>query len=142
MLKIYNTRAITKQQRFIKGLIYGIPTSLFLAIIYGVFTSFISVEFSFFYLGIGYIIGITIQKTGKGVQISFSIMAAVLALLTIFFGDLISRLGFLPFMSFSHFIASSRIILNLWFSFGLNTTISLLFRGLGVYVAYKFARII
>ena len=144
MLKIYNKQAITKNQRFNNALIYGIPTAIGLGILYGIVSNFMRIEFSIVYLGIGYLIGNVIQTKGRGVQERFSILGAVLALVSFMLADIISIFGIYAFMSFGNFFDS----IFYWFSWilssasSINGLLGIGFRAFGVIAAYQNSRIV
>ena len=125
MFQVFNKHALTRNQRFMRALLYGTLVSVGLCIAYGLISSLLSIEFSYAFVGIGYLIGLTIQKMGRGVQVKFSVLAAVLAVLTFVFG--------------------LKTWINLMMNFstgGVSGLISLLFRGFGVIAAYQSARIV
>ena len=142
MLKVFNTRALNSNQRFSRALIVGIPTALAAAILYGLISPMIRFEFSVVYVGIGWGLGILIQKFGRGVQPKFSILAAVLAALCFILGDLISYVG--VGILFNPILLIQLIFLNLpaYLQTNLNALLGTAFRVLGVYMAYTNARIV
>lgn len=142
MFKVYNKRAVTRQERFQKALIYGILATILITIIYGLFTRFLHIEFSIVYLFVGYSIGAIIQKYGRGVQIQFSILAACLAAFCFIFGDMIAWFGFEVLLAPTFWPFAIQVILANYFNLGINSLLSLLFRVGGVYLAYSNARII
>jgi hypothetical protein len=142
MLKVFNTRALTSNQRFSRALMVGIPAALAAAILYGIISPAIRFEFSVVYVGIGWGLGWLIQKYGRGVQPKFSILAAVLAALCFVLGDLISVVG--VDILFQPLILIQMIIFNLPAYLQTNASVLLgtAFRVLGVYMAYTNARIV
>ena len=73
MLKVFNTDALTKNQRFNQALLYGIPSALVLGIGFGIISSMFHIEFSIMYVLFGYLIGLVIQKKVRRVQTKFSV---------------------------------------------------------------------
>ncbi len=142
MFKVYNSRTLAKNQRFIKGLLYGGAASLVLAVAYGFLSNLIRIEFSVVYLGIGYAIGMVIQKYGRGVKPEFSVLGAVLAFVCFFLGDMISMFGFNIFTSFDFFFLSIRYTFMVWTNLSANALLGLAFRVAGIYLAYQNARIV
>jgi hypothetical protein len=142
MLKVFNTRALTSNQRFSRALMVGIPAALAAAILYGIISPAIRFEFSVVYVGIGWGLGVLIQKYGRGVQPKFSILAAILAALCFVLGDLISVVG--VDILFQPLILIQMIIFNLPAYLQTNASVLLgtAFRVLGVYMAYTNARIV
>lgn len=80
MLKVFNTRGITSQQRFLKACLFGIPAAIGLGLANGFVSRIISFNFQIIYLAVGYGIAWVIKETGRGIQPKFSILAAVLTL--------------------------------------------------------------
>lgn len=145
MFQVFNKHALTRNQRFMRALLYGTLVSVGLCIAYGLISSLLSIEFSYAFVGIGYLIGLTIRKMGRGVQVKFSVLAAVLAVLTFVFADLIAWFGFGVFSSPEYFMSGLKTWINLMMNFstgGVSGLISLLFRGFGVIAAYQSARIV
>lgn len=142
MVKVYNTRAITRQERFQNALIYGIGATVIITLGYGLLSNLMRIEFSIVYLAIGYAIGMIIQKFGRGVQIQFSILAAVLAVFCFMVGDMISLFGFEILINPGIWPYAIQLIFMRLFSTNPNAILSLLFRLGGVLFAYKNARII
>lgn len=84
-MKVFNVDSIKKNQRFNNALLYSIPLTIVLIIGYTIVRRLLPVEFSIIYIGFGYLIGMCIQKYGRGVTRQFSILGAVLAFLCFFF---------------------------------------------------------
>lgn len=141
MFKVYNKRAVTRQERFQKALLYGILATLLITLVYGLLTRLLHIEFSVVYLLVGYSIGTIIQKYGRGVQIQFSILAACLAAFCFLFGDMIAWFGFEVLFTPALWSFAIRAILSNYFNIGINSLLSLLFRVGGIYLAYTSARI-
>ena len=145
MFQVFNKRALTRNQRFVRAVLFGALASVGLCVGYGLISSLLSIEFSYAFVGIGYLIGLTIQKMGRGVQIHFSVLAAVLAVLTFVFADLIAWFGFGVFSSFDFLVFGLKAWASMMLDFtsgGISGLISLVFRGFGVIAAYQNARIV
>ena len=138
MYKIYNKSAITRQERFLNALIYGTTATIILTLVYGFIAHIASFEFSVVYLAIGYAIGYVIQRFGRGVQIQFSILAALLAGICFVLGDIISLIGF----DFRYWLRAFFFLMELYLSTNINSLLSLAFRIGGIYFAFKNARIV
>lgn len=76
MLKVFNSHAISRNQRFAKAILWGIPTALIIGIVYGIISYILPFEFSIVHIGVGYLIGYVIKIKGRGVHLRFSILAA------------------------------------------------------------------
>ena len=138
MLKVFNTHALTSNQRFNRAILVGLPTALLLAIGYGLILRFIPIV----YIAIGWAIGFVIQKYGRGVQPKFSLLAAGLTIGCILLGDLIAFYGLIIFAYPLTLIQS--IVPVILYNLQTNPTIllGLLFKAIGVYMAYTNARIV
>jgi len=142
MLKVFNSHAISRNQRFTKAILWGVPTALITGIIYGIISSLSPFEFSIVYIGIGYLIGYVIKNKGRGVHLRFSILAAGLTILAILLGDVLTFFGPEAFSSIDSMIFAFSSTVILWLSANIGTLLSLLFRIAGVYFAYTNARIV
>lgn len=138
MLKVFNTHALTSNQRFNRAILVGLPTALILAFGYGLILRFIPIV----YVGIGWVIGSVIQKYGRGVQPKFSILAACLTIGCILLGDLIAFYG-LIILAYPITLIQA-IVPVILYNLQTNPSIllGLLFKAVGVYIAYTNARIV
>ncbi len=137
MIKVFNTRALSQNQRFNRALLVGIPSALVLGIAYGFLNRIIPIRFSVIYLGIGWLIGDLIQKNGRGVQKKFNILAALCAIASFLIADAMTYVGLL-------FVLWPQVILSLFISYfsGISGMIHLLFMIGGAYFAYEQATIV
>ena len=142
MFKVYNKQAITRQERFNNALVAGIGATAVITVVYGWLSSLLQIEFSVVYLAIGYAIGWIIQKYGRGVQIQFSILAAVLATFCFLFGDMIELFGFQLFMIPEAWPFALQAVLGRLLAADIHSLLSLAFRLGGIYFAYLKARIV
>ena len=145
MFQVFNKGALTRNQRMTRAILFGTLASLALCVVYGLISSMMSIEFSYAFVAMGYAIGLVIQKTGRGVQIQFSILGAVLAALTFIFADLIAWFGFSVFTSMDYLMFGLRTWVSVLMDFsmgGVSGLLSLLFRAFGVVVAYQNSRIV
>lgn len=84
----FDYHAVSKKDRIIKTLIFGVPAAILLGII-GAFAIRLSILMSFniiYYivvLGIGYIMGNIVKKIGRGTTSEFLVIAAILAVVSI-----------------------------------------------------------
>ncbi len=142
MLKIYNKNALTQKERFVQAIIFGTLATIGLIICYVLFNRIIGDwEFQVAFIAVGYAIGYVVKKTGRGVQLKFSILAAILCTFVIAFGDLFTYFPEIityPNLWFDGF----RIILHVYSQLDFNAIIGLLFRATGIYIAYINGRII
>ena len=142
MYTIYNKRALTRNERFIKALIYGGLATLGMALVYGIVSSITPFEFSIVYVLFGYGIGYVIRTYGKGVQPRFSILGAGLALLCFLIGDAIVIAGWGALLNPPLFIQAITYNVGAMLGSGINGLLGLAFRLAGVYFAYVESRIV
>ena len=142
MYKIYNKNALTKNERFQNALVVGIATTVGLCIGYSIVCSVLDIEFQILYVGIGYLIGLAIQKAGRGVQLRFSVLAAVLATLCFIIGDLATMFGPEFIFNPSYWLIGLKFYFGYWAQLNVSILLSLAFRIFGVYCAYNYARIV
>ncbi len=142
MYTIYNKRALTRNERFIKALIYGGLATLGMALVYGIVSSITPFEFSIVYVLFGYGIGYVIRTMGRGVQPRFSVLGAVLAILCFLVGDLLSMYGMGLLLHPIVLIQGIFFIIPSYLSANLNSILGLAFRAYGVYAAYISSRIV
>ncbi|MCF0116325.1 MAG: hypothetical protein HUJ56_13330 [Erysipelotrichaceae bacterium] len=140
-MQIFNSDVLVKNQRFIKGLLGGSVAALGCAIIYGIISSLIGIEFSIAFVAIGYLIGEAIKRTGHGVKPEFSILGGVLTFISIFLADMIGMFGFGVFFSGMFFPCVKMYFASL-LSTNINSLLRLLFRVAGVFEGYVNARIV
>lgn len=142
MLKVFNSHAISRNQRFTKAIIWGIPTALIIGVVYGIISNVSPFEFSIVYIGIGYLIGYVIKNKGRGVHLRFSILAAGLTILAILIGDVLTFFGPSAFGSIDNVIFAFSTTFMFWLSVNFGTLLGLLFRVAGVYFAFIKSRIV
>ena len=131
MLEIFNTKAITRKQRFTKALVFGILVSLGLIVAYILAIKLFQYILSdVVYIAFGYLIALTVREMGRGVQKQFSILAAVLTIVVIVSIDLVISGGDL------------RNLLDSLTYGGLYSLLSIGYRVLAVYIAYGQARVV
>ena len=139
MYRIYNSFKLNSNQRFLNALLYGIPTALGLGIAYGYISRILPITFSIVYVGIGYLIGMVIQKFGRGVQVKFSILGAVLAGIAFVLSDVVRYFGLSlnPIILYHAILIITQVYLG-----SINGLINLLFFAWGIVTAYNKSRII
>lgn len=139
MYRIYNSFKLNSNQRFLNAILYGIPTALGLGIAYGYISRILPITFSIVYVGIGYLIGMVIQKFGRGVQVKFSILGAVLAGIAFVLSDVVRYFGLSlnPIILYQAVLIITQVYLG-----SINGLINLLFFAWGIVTAYNKSRII
>lgn len=139
-MKIYNTRALTKNQRFQNALLVAIPTTIGMAVILGLVLRVMPIQFEIMFLAVGYGMGYVIRTYGRGVQKRFSILGAICTFITILLADAIHMVGitglFNPLIWLLALTSYFTSLGSLWGMLGL------LFRVGAISVAYEQSRIV
>ena len=128
-MKIYNTNALTRKQRFQNAAVVGAAAFVVFLAIWMVVLKVIGVYFPLLYVAFGFGMGYLIQRFGKGVQIQFSILSAGLMLVLLLICDLMT------FGSVTHLI-------KLFAEAGITALFEIGYRVLAVYFAFINARVI
>ncbi len=142
MFKVFNTEALSRNQRFQKAVIAGIVATIVLGLGYGILADMLHFEFSVVFLLIGYGIGWAIRTYGRGVQVKFSILGAICAVVCFLLADMIALGGFNIFLNLEYFGMVFQFVLSRLLSVNINSLLALLFRVGGVYAAYISSRIV
>lgn len=122
MFDLFKRPALTRKQRFEKAIIVSITVALVGSLLRIAIFKYMNFDSGLLYIALGWLIGYSIQFFGKGVQIQFSILAAVLTALSIFVCDLLLYNG----------IQSLIIVYS--------SIYVVIYRLLAIYVAFYFAR--
>lgn len=127
MPELYKKNALSTSERFHNAIVVGVAAALAaLAVGLLLFKGF-GVYLPYYYIGAGYLIGLMIQKFGKGVQPKFSYLACLLAVAVIAILDLIT---FWPMSGY----------FTLLTGYGTTSLIEVACRIGGAYLAYMYAR--
>ena len=129
MFKIYNTKALTRQQRLKNAIVVGIAAFVLFLVVWFVMINVFGVYFPLLYVAFGFGMGYAIQKFGKGVQIQFSILSAGLILVLLLVCDLMT------FGSFKH-------LLQMFAEGGTTSLFEIAYRAIALYLAFTYARIV
>ena len=129
MFKIYNTKALTRQQRFKNAVVVGAAAFVLFLVIWFVILKVFGVYFPLLYVAFGYGMGYAIQKFGKGVQMQFSILSVGLMLVLILICDMMA-------------FGSVGRLLQLFAEAGTTALFELGYRALALYFAFINARVI
>jgi hypothetical protein len=126
----------------IMGLVGGIGAMLVSAVIWGIFTYLTEFQISWMAIGVGFFVGLAVQKLGKGKSLIFGISGAVLSLLGcllgnfLFYNGVIAKEWGVPFFSVllatSFDLAAIIEIFTLAFDFR-----DLLFYALAAYIGFR-----
>ncbi len=128
----------------VMGLLAGSVAMLISAAIWGAITYFTKYQISWMAIGVGFFVGFTISKFGKGQSIVFAVSGAILSLLGCALGNLFFYSGILATeWSASYFevlfalLSKPNAIIEI-FKLGFEFT-DILFYGVAAYVGYKSA---
>lgn len=142
-MNFFDKKLISQDDRFKRAVILGIIVSIVLGIVSGYLRLAIGYNFGFNFsiviIGFGYLMGMFIQKVGRGVQTRFSNLAAGLAVLMIIISNFIAY-GFSINLIFN--LNAHMFIIRSMLVDGLNTIIMLFGQFLAVATAYRYARVI
>ena len=142
MIQIFNTQALTSQQRFTRAIIAGSISAIVIAVVYGALMQYIHIESSLLLIVVGYGIAMAVQKAGRGVQQRFSILGAVLCVIAILIADLITYFGFSALLNPAAWPAFSTALLRMYLNASIQSLLAIVFRAAAVAVAYQYSRIV
>lgn len=139
-MKIYNTRALTKNQRFQNALLVAIPSTIGIAVVLGFILRVMPIQFEIMFLAVGYGLGYMIRTFGRGVQKRFSVLGAVCCFVAIVLADAVSIAGiqglFNPLLWLLVIAGYFSSLTSLWGILGI------VFRLGAISVAYEQSRIV
>ncbi len=130
------------EQNFPMAMMAGFVAALVGAIIWAVVTYFTDYQIGFMAIGIGFLVGITINKIGKSTEIHFGLAGAVLSLFGCLFGNLltsaiyisnIESIGIIDILMQLDFSIITEIMIETF------SPMDLLFYGLAVYYGFRYA---
>ncbi|PXV64390.1 hypothetical protein CLV62_11033 [Dysgonomonas alginatilytica] len=78
------------QQNLPMGLVGGILASILCIAVWSLITVLTKYQITYMAIGVGFAVGFSIQKLGKGITPIYGVIGAILSLLTCFIGNLIS----------------------------------------------------
>ncbi len=139
MHTIFNFDSLLRNQRFARAILFGSITAIVSAVIYAFFRDWAGYYFSYLSIGIGFLIGKSILHFGRGVQVKFSILSAVLALLSLILSTFLS---FFLLASGNFTNAFSVAYEMTLFYYGNLAFTELFIHGITIYVAYVSARVV
>lgn len=140
MFQLFNTNSLSQQQRFVKALIVSVVATLVMSVVLGLIMKAVGMQLSLAYLAVGYGLGRLVQYFGRGVQVRFSVLAAVSCLVCILLTGYIAAFGLniLNLAAWKLYF----LIYSYLFTGEISSIISLLYRVAAVYLAYRYARVV
>lgn len=136
-MEIFNTRSLTQKQRFNVALLVGLISAVVLGIVSGIFRNKVA-NFSLIIVGVGYLIAFAIRKFGRGVQVKFSIVAAIFTFVAIVMSDVVTVMGVAGLFDLS----SYQIIFKYAAQNEIHSVLWIAYRLLALYISYNYSRII
>ena len=128
---------LRSQQNLVAGLVAGAVAALIGAVIWAVVTDVTGYQIGFMAIGVGFIVGYAVRVAGKGIDQSFGVMGAVLALLGCVVGNAFAVIGIVANQQnipYSELVDLSTIanLMQLTFS-----PMDLVFYAIAIYEGYK-----
>ena len=134
------TARLRAEQNLTGGLLAGLAASLVGAAVWAVVTDATGYQIGWMAVGIGFVVGMAVRTLGKGIDKTFGVLGAALALFGCVAGNLLAVVGIVaqqqgePFMSVLGRLDVSLIVRLMEVSF---SPMDLLFYGIAVYEGYK-----
>lgn len=141
MLKVFNTQILNNKQRFLRAILFGILTTLLCIAAYAIIVRFLGLTSSLLFVAGGFCIGFVIGETGHGVQMKFSILAAICTVCMILLGELFAWFG-LSALNPSVFFQGLLFVIQDTLAISVNNLLSLLFKASAISIAMQKARIL
>ncbi|MBW9212869.1 MULTISPECIES: hypothetical protein [Terrabacteria group] len=140
-MRIYNLNTQDENKRFFLSILVGLPASILFGYLFYLVSKWFAFRLDIFYVVIAYTIALLLKKVGRGVTKKFSILGAVLMLITILVGDALLLYGNYALHILTSLTLLSRFIRLEVFSLtaNLNALIGLLIRVSTIYEAYYYS---
>lgn len=129
--------SLTVKQRYVISSLVGLVSCVALGVLLGLFRHRI-LDFEFFQLIIGFIIALVFRKIGDSIQLKFAITAVILTFIGLVISDVVNAYDIRGLMSWDLVLATFAYS----FSYDITSIVWLSYRGLSLYVAYIYSRII
>ncbi len=130
-------RSLSVKQRYIISAFVGFVSCILIGLLFGLFRHHI-LDFEFSQLIIGAIIAFIFKKIGKSVQLKFAITAVVYTLLALIISDVVNAYNIKGLFNIDLFLAT----FSYSFSYDIASIVWLSYRGLSLYIAYTYSRIV
>lgn len=127
------------QQNFPLGVIAGIIASIVCIFIWSLITVLTKYQITYMAIGVGFAVGFSIQKLGKGFTPLYGILGAILALLTCFVGNFLSSVCLIADelnYSYSEMFSSLDIDTAILIIKETFQVMDLVFYGIAIYTGY------
>ena len=134
-MEIFNMRALTQKQRFNYALISGLVAAIGLGIVSGFIRQFLN--FSILIWAVGFGIAWTVRKMGRGVQLKFSILGAIYAVIGIWISDVVWMFGLGGILNPGAYYT----VIRFFIAEDITSIIWMLYRLVAIYIAYNYSRV-
>ena len=123
--------------RFKRSILYGSIIAIALGFAVGLIR-YSWFDFGFILIPIGFLLAITIKNVGRGVNVRFGLLSVLLTILAIYLSDILALDGLQGLLVFKNYT----LVFQNIFNGTLNPLTWLLYRGISVYFAFAYARIL
>lgn len=131
------TQSKSLNKRFLLASLCALLSSVVLGVGFGLIRHNI-INLSTSHILSGFLIALVVKNVGRSIYVRFSIVAVIAALLAIVISDIVSAYGLTGLTSIDLMIATFEYS----FSYDIETIIWLSYRGLAMYIAYSYSRLI
>lgn len=134
-MEIFNMRALTQKQRFNYAIVFGFLAAVGLGIVSGFIRQFLN--FSLLIWAVGFGVAWTIKKMGRGVQVKFSILGAIYAIIGIWISDVVWMFGLSGIVNPGAYLT----VIRFFIAEDIASIIWMLYRLVAIYIAYNYSRV-
>lgn len=131
-----------REQSIPRGLLAGIVAGAVAAIVWALITKVTGYEVGWIAVGVGFLVGLAVRQFGKGIDVRFNIMGAVIALLSVMFGKVLAICMFAAKEAdVGAFEIFNQLTFEIMFELLKETfhALDLLFYGLAVWAGWQYA---
>lgn len=134
-MEIFNMRALTQKQRFNYALVSGLVAAVVLGIVSGFIRQFLN--FSILIWAVGFGVAWTVRKMGRGVQLKFSILGAIYAIIGIWISDVVWMFGLGGILNPGAYYT----VIRFFVAEDITSIIWMIYRLVAIYIAYNYSRV-
>lgn len=134
--------ALKEEQNLLLGIVGGVIGGLLGAAIWAAVTYFTEYQIGWLAVGVGFLAGFGVRLLGKGLDRRFGIAGAIIALISVFLGNVLANFGFLAKFNDMTFIdVVVKFKYDLLFELMAETfnIMDLLFYGIAIYAGYRYS---
>lgn len=129
--------SLSVKQRYLVSSLVGFVSCIALGVLLGLFRHHI-LDFEFSQLMIGFIVALIFRKIGDSIQLKFAITAVIFTFLGLVISDVVNAYDLKGLMNVDLILATFAYS----FSYDIASIVWLSYRGLSLYIAYIYSRII